>query len=292
MIFPERPRNARHVKPSILLLAIGLTLATGCRSDVEPEPDTGPDIDASTDADAMHGDDISTADVAPSPDVVHEPPDVSDASEGDPDAHEDVQIPEPPGELPTIDTVAPIDGVHVGQIMTLRGSNFDFPPTNNTIEVDGVEVSELRWSSDAFLRFIVPASIDIAGPHRDATVSVTGRNGTTSEAVRLLPPLSATGQAPRVTSVVTGTGSPNLIVGQSAIVNGENFGTEPALVDVALWNATVTSASPVLVQSVTNTAITFLVPDTSPIRVPGSDTYLVVVTVGSHVPAERVVSVD
>jgi len=117
----------------------------------------------------------------------------------------------------------PPEEIEVGQSLTIVGTNFEFPPDQNAVEIDGRTIQEfLVGSTNTTLRLRVPDDIQVPQGGRNVTIRVENDAGSTQRVYRLLP---ASANQPSIASVTrVGSASSNLIMGQGAVVEGENFG--------------------------------------------------------------------
>jgi hypothetical protein len=118
----------------------------------------------------------------------------------------------------------PPEEIEVGQSLAIVGTNFEFPPDQNTVEIDGRTIQEfLVGSTNTTLRLRVPDDIQVPQGGRNVTIRVENDAGSTQRVYRLLP---ASANQPSITSVTrVGSSSSNLIIGQAALIEGENFGS-------------------------------------------------------------------
>lgn len=119
----------------------------------------------------------------------------------------------------------------VGRRLTIFG-RFTFPPTSNTVRVDGAPVTEfLEGSSDSRLVVMIPSSIFVApgSAGKSARVSVSNRLGQAERSYLLLPAVESSVPDPVITSVARpDTGITILLTGRAARIVGSNFADVPA----------------------------------------------------------------
>jgi len=119
----------------------------------------------------------------------------------------------------------PPEEIEVGQSLAIVGTNFEFPPDQNTVKIDRREITDfLRGSTNTKLRVGVPDDIQVPQGGRNVTVRVENSAGNAQRVYRLLP---ASADQPTITSVTSPeTGAEDkLIIGEKAVVEGDNFGS-------------------------------------------------------------------
>jgi hypothetical protein len=211
----------------------------------------------------------------------------------------------PSGDQVVINSFEPPVQVEAGQLLTLVGSNFAFPPTGNIITIDGftVPVGNIRADSTSTrLRFIVPTEITVPAGGRNYTIRViTPIKGSAQKAYRLLPALDVVGDPPVITIITRASdGSATLRIGEVARITGQNFAANPADNAITFTIATVTPAVTYplpgqmltvdLANSNTN-QILVTVPNIVEIAAGTDAPVTVEVRVGAHPAAARVVQV-
>ncbi|MEF8817492.1 MAG: IPT/TIG domain-containing protein [Salinivenus sp.] len=181
----------------------------------------------------------------------------------------------------------PPNEVEVGQPLTIVGTNFEFPPDQNTLELNGREITDfLRGSTNTQLRISVPEDIQVPQGGRNVTVRVENDAGSAQRVYRLLP---ASTDQPTITSVTSpDTSAENkLIIGTTAVVEGENFGSTAAdnVIEFIITQpdgSQVTypdDQSNLTMTSVSSTRLEFIVPDMQEVSSPGGRDALLRVTV-------------
>ena len=195
----------------------------------------------------------------------------------------------------------PPNQVAAGQILTLIGQNFAFPPADNAVTVDGVSVTSFQPdSTGSMLKFIVPTSLTIPSGGRNAVIQVRNSKGTAQIVYRLLPAIPVVGSPPTITDVTTLTGTKPLRVNQPCRITGTNFAANPTdniiTFQIVTDTATVIYPKPgtslQLDTTQTNTTqIVVTVPNITEIAAPSSHVVTVRVGVGAQVPAAFNVSV-
>ena len=194
----------------------------------------------------------------------------------------------------------PADQQSMGQVLTLLGNNFAFPASDNTVTVGGQAVTNFQvGSTSTRLSFIVPTTIpDVtAGGKQVVVIVATPSKGTTQRSYKVLPALPTTGNPPTVTNITRNDGSPNLIIGQEAVVEGAFFaiGDTRVRMRVPLGNnlfSNYPSNAPslALVPTMIPTLLRFVVPDITEVTASPRPVQ-VEITVDSHPPVTRNVTV-
>jgi len=181
----------------------------------------------------------------------------------------------------------PPNEVEVGQPLTIVGTNFEFPPDQNTLELNGREITDfLGGSTNTQLRVSVPEDIQVPQGGRNVTVRVENSAGSAQRVYRLLP---ASTDQPTITSVTRPeTSAENkLMIGKTAVVEGENFEATAAN-NVVEFIITQPDGSQVTypkdqndltMTSVSPTRLEFNVPDMQKVDSPGGRDALLQVTV-------------
>ncbi|MBW2737613.1 MAG: hypothetical protein JRE64_01940 [Deltaproteobacteria bacterium] len=126
----------------------------------------------------------------------------------------------------------PSEGAPVGEFIQVEGANFLHPPIENLILVAGKTVEEFSSpSTSSILTFRVPESIAITDEEEPVIVSISNEEFGGTEATYTLYP-AATGETPVIDTVVTEAGSTILNTDETAIINGENFASNPLNNDI------------------------------------------------------------
>jgi hypothetical protein len=136
-------------------------------------------------------------------------------------------------------------GQHLGQVLQIYGENFAWPPQSNTVTIQNfgvpsggtATITDFRpGSRPNQLEFVIPTTIaGIVSSGTDVTVRVRNGNEAAQATYRLLPALVTNGSPPTIASVVRAAdGNPNLLIGQQAVINGTNFGTDSAAIKLTL----------------------------------------------------------
>jgi len=203
------------------------------------------------------------------------------------------------------------NGQNLGQVLQIFGDNFAWPPQGNTVTIQNfgvpsggvATITDFRpGSRPAMLEFVVPTTIaGISAAGTDVTVRVRAGDETAQATYRLRPALATTGPAPVITSITRTDGNTNLLIGQPAVITGQNFGTDSAAISITLAvltgveevrypdPAVPTRPGPVI-QSVGPTQIQFTVPSMAEIDQAGRDITLEL-RVGTHPSVEQFVFV-
>jgi hypothetical protein len=189
-----------------------------------------------------------------------------------------------------------------GQILSVFGSNFAFPPSSNAVSVDDASVTDFRPdSTGSLLKFVVPTSLNVPAAGKNAKITITNSQGTSNALYRILPAVVVTGPPPVITSVAPADGSLFIKIGQPARITGQNFGANPTQ-DIITFQIE-TASGPVVypkpgqtlqvnIAQSNTTQIVVTVPDIAEITQPGVTTLVTLqVGVGAHVPAATNISV-
>lgn len=202
-----------------------------------------------------------------------------------------------PGQV-VIASFDPPNQVEVGQVLTINGLNFAFPPANNIVKVDNIQVIEFRPdSTPTSLKFILP-SVSAPPGGRNVVVSIQNNKGSVERSYRVLPSVPVSGDPPVVTNALREDGSSNLRIGQVVIISGDNFSATASenrvhfVLNLPTGTKTypdTVAGLPVTFASVTELRV--IVPNITEVPAIGSLPVTLRVGVGAHVPAVRVVSV-
>jgi len=196
-----------------------------------------------------------------------------------------------------ITSADPATQVAAGQVLSIVGANFAFPPSDNAVTVDGVAITSFRSdSTGSVLKFIVPTSLTIPPSGKNVVIKVANSKGAASFLYRVLPPIPAVGNPPAINSVTTLAGSQLLQIGQKIRITGTNFAPSPNeniitfSVNTALGKAVYPKAGTTLLIDTANSSTTQIivtVPDITEIT-PAMDTTPVTIDVGvgAQVPAQ------
>lgn len=193
----------------------------------------------------------------------------------------------------------PANQERIGKVLTISGLNFEFPPTNNTVTFDGVRVTEFRsGSTDVRLKVVVPAIPRVPTTGKNVTVSVSTTKGSTERLYRILPAVPVSGNPPTIFNVTRENGSPNLIVGEKAIITGLNFSATPEenLIRFIVQNPDGDIIYPktgetLQIQSATQSEIQLTVPDIDEVPPLGGINITLEVGVGAHLPGTKDVNI-
>lgn len=203
------------------------------------------------------------------------------------------------------------NGQNLGQVLQVFGDNFAWPPQGNTVTIQNfgvpsggvATITTFRpGSRPTMLEFVIPTTIaGITSAGADVTVRVRAGEETAQATYRLRPALVTTGPPPLITSVLRTDGNPNLLIGQTAVIAGQNFGSDAAEVGLTLVIVTALGETrypdpaepnrpgPTLV-SVGPTQIQFTVPNMVEIDQAGREITLEL-RVGAHPSVEQFVFV-
>jgi IPT/TIG domain len=117
--------------------------------------------------------------------------------------------------------------VLAGQVLTIQGNNFAFPPENNVVTIDGAPITAFRPdSTGSLLKFVVPTSLNIPAGGKNVTIMVKNNLGEHLALYRVLPSVQAPGNPPSIGSVAPASG-PFIFVNQAIIITGQNFAANP-----------------------------------------------------------------
>jgi len=136
------------------------------------------------------------------------------------------------GQTTTILGFDPPNQIPAGRVLSIKGANFAFPPTDNAVTIDDTPISVFRQdSTGSELNFIVPTSI--TPPPSGKNVTITVRNKVTSQSFsalyRIMPVVQAPGNPPVITNVVpVDPNSPLIRIDQPLRITGQNFAATPA----------------------------------------------------------------
>ncbi|MGH2460508.1 MAG: IPT/TIG domain-containing protein [Chloroflexota bacterium] len=203
-----------------------------------------------------------------------------------------------PGTNVTIASFDPPNQQNAGQILTITGTNFAFPPTDNQVTLDDAPVTAFRPdSTSTILKFIVPTTLNLPTAGRNVKVTIINAVGSTSALYRILPAVPVVGIPPIITNVAASDGGAFLRVGQPIIITGQNFAATPT--DNILTFQVMTANGPVIYPKVgqtlqintgqsSTTQIVVTIPDIAEITAGGGTTPVTLqVGVGAQVPAAR-----
>jgi hypothetical protein len=206
------------------------------------------------------------------------------------------------GSVVTINSFDPPNQVAAGQVLSVFGTNFAFPPSNNAVTLDDVSVTAFRPdSTGSLLKFVVPTSLNIPTGGKNVKITVTNTQGTTNVLYRILPAVPVTGPDPVITNVADASNNPFIRIGFPVRITGQNFAADPTQ-DIITFQITTASGTVVypkpgqtLVIDKTNsnaTQIVVTVPDIAEIQQSNVPTPVTLqVGVGAHVPAATNISI-
>jgi hypothetical protein len=121
----------------------------------------------------------------------------------------------------------PPSQIAAGQILSVQGNNFAFPPDQNQVTVDGTPILTFRPdSTSSLLRFIVPTTLTIPLDGRNVIIRVQNSQGEAAALYRLLPVITAPGNPPAI-STATPVSGPFIFVNQALLITGQNFAANP-----------------------------------------------------------------
>jgi hypothetical protein len=195
--------------------------------------------------------------------------------------------------------------VEAGQVLTLLGKNFAYPPKGNIIKIDSFIVPQDNIRSDstsAQLKFIVPRDLKVPEAGRNYNIRVeTNSRGATQRGYRLLPALDVIGDPPEITSIVRNSDDSSVLrIGEVARITGSNFAANPKenRITFIIYTPTTRQTYPlpgqplVIDEANSNTnQILVTVPNIVEIDRSGNFPVTVEVLVGAHPPAVEVVSI-
>lgn len=123
----------------------------------------------------------------------------------------------------------PPNQVEAGQIMSILGFNFAFPPSNNVVTIGtSTTVSSFRPDSTSQeLKFVVPTSLDVPTGGSNYRIRVSNSRGEDEKLYRILPGVEAPGDPPAITGVEAADGGPFIFVNQDIRISGQNFAADP-----------------------------------------------------------------
>jgi hypothetical protein len=199
-----------------------------------------------------------------------------------------------PGGVPTavIERFDPVSQQEVGKQLTIFGK-FDFPPSRNTVQVDGVAITDFRaGSNDSQLILVIPTSITVpAGGSKDVRIFVSNSSGQDDKAYRLLPATPSSIPNPTIVNVVnfqTPANPPE--TGKKVLITGANFAATPQnnVVTFSIQTASGNKIFPAGALDTGNTNASQIVvtaPDIPDIGLLSTAPVTVTVDVGSPLPA-------
>ncbi|MGA7730492.1 MAG: IPT/TIG domain-containing protein [Chloroflexia bacterium] len=201
----------------------------------------------------------------------------------------------------TITSFEPPNQIASGQELTVHGTNFDFPPTNNTVTIDGTQLTSFRpGSTSTVLKFIVPTTLVIPSGGKNVTISVENSLGEFHALYRVLPAVQAPGDPPVIETVLPAAGD-FIFANQPIIITGQNFAANPE--ENIIRFRLIVGGGPEVVypkplQTIAinaansnTTQIEATVPNITEVPAGQSRNVTLEVGVGAHVPAVRVISV-
>jgi hypothetical protein len=190
-----------------------------------------------------------------------------------------------------------------GQILTVKGLNFLFPPTNNRVTVGDIVINDFRPDSNTTqLKFVLPQSIPVAPGGQNVPIRVENSQGSDQKLYRLMPAIPVAGPPPQITSITlqTAAGSTTLQIGKIAFIAGQNFAAT-ATDNIISFTVQTGSGSAVypkqgsslVFDPATNTSqILVTVPDITEIVSGAGPSFVTLqVGVGAQVPAVKVVPI-
>jgi hypothetical protein len=200
-----------------------------------------------------------------------------------------------------IDQFEPSVQQNVGQLLTIHGKNFAFPPTDNVVTLGNVAITAFEPdSTGSMLRFFIPRTVNVGSGSDGANVkiTITNNSGTTAALYRILPGVPVVGNPPQITDVQPVAGPGSIFVNTQIRIIGSNFAADPTQNQITFQ--IVTASGPViypksgqaLVLDVANSntsAIIVTLPDMAEVASgPGGAKVVTVrVTVGAFPPASR-----
>ena len=197
------------------------------------------------------------------------------------------------GEMGIVEFDPPIEAA-VGQLLTIRGRNFAFPPDRNTVTVGGEPVESFRpGSNDARLVFEIP-DVPNLGDGRDVTIRIAFGDNEVEAEYRVLPRQEVEGNPPEIDDTLRENGSPNLRAGELAIITGSHFGDDPSAISLQvrhLASDQVVEVPAETVELVSPSEIRFMIPALDMLPPRGAQPCAVELTVGDHPAAIDVVDI-
>jgi hypothetical protein len=196
----------------------------------------------------------------------------------------------------------PLNQVAAGQVLSVFGNNFAFPPANNAVTMDDIPVTAFRPdSTDSMLKFVVPTSLNTGTAGKNVTIAITNNQGRGNALYRILPAVPVTGPDPVITNVADAGNNPFIRIGFPVRITGQNFAADPTQ-DIITFQIT-TASGPVAypkpgqalqidaTQSNT-TQIVVTVPNIVEITQPSVPTPVTLqVGVGAHLAAVTVITI-
>jgi hypothetical protein len=164
----------------------------------------------------------------------------------------------------------PPEELEVGQALTIFGANFEFPPDQNTVEIDERKMDDfLVGSTNTALRLRLPDDLEVPQGGRNVPVRVENEAGSAQRVYRLLP---ASPDQPSITSVTRADAdSGNLIIEKGAVIEGENFGSSRGdnvieFMPDGTQNVYPDNQDDLTINSVSETKIEVVVPEIDEVR--------------------------
>jgi hypothetical protein len=208
-----------------------------------------------------------------------------------------------PAEQVQITGFDPSNQVEAGQILSVLGKNFAFPPSSNAVTIDDTSVTSFRPdSTGSELKFVVPTSLVVPTGGKNFRITVSNSKGSDEKLYRILPAVAATGDPPVITNVAAADGGPFIFVEQDIRITGQNFADDPTE-NIITFTVTTGPGEEVVYpksgetlnidtgQSST-TEIVVTVPDIEEILSgTGNNPVTLEVGVGAHVPDAEVIQV-
>ena len=208
-----------------------------------------------------------------------------------------------PAEQVQITGFNPSNQVEAGQVLSILGTNFAFPPSGNTVTIDSTSVTSFRPdSTSSELKFVVPTSLVVPTGGKNFKITVTNSKGSDEKLYRILPAVAVTGDPPVITNVAAADGGLFIRVNEDIRITGQNFASNPLENIITFTISTGPGEEAVYPKSgdtlnidtgqSSATEIVVTVPDIEEILTgTGNNPVTLEVGVGAHVPDAKVIQV-
>jgi hypothetical protein len=207
-----------------------------------------------------------------------------------------------PGGAVSIVNFEPFFQQAIGQVLVIDGAGFMFPPEQNVVRVDDVQITAFRPNCSTIrLEFLVPNVTNVTASGKNVAISVANSNGAVSRLYKIMPAIAVVGPPPTISAVVNSvTNAAILQPGQGVTVTGTNFSTTPAENIIRLTanlpgGVTVVVPRPgetaIPVTSATATQVQFSYPTMNELTQGVITTVNLQITVGANPPASANVAV-
>lgn len=208
----------------------------------------------------------------------------------------DLESKTPSGNV-VISSFEPVVQQAIGQVLVIHGSGFAFPPDQNVVRVDNVQITAFRPASTSTrLEFLVPAIPNVPPEGRNAVITVQNSGGVVQRMYRIGPSIPVVGNPPAITAIAGPGGETILAPGMVAVVSGANFSTT-ANENIIRLTATLPGGatlaiprageSAIALTQATASQIRFTLPAMAELPLNSIIQMNLQVTVGAHPPASQ-----